>query len=200
MARDASWKCEWLDEEEIYERAMMKGSQIGLEYQAPTTDIDRIMRSMMSPAFALSPSSSSQPQAGPSGVATTGTSPPPFPRSTAPIASGPWNNYGKKPDSLKNVLPPGLVGSGLSQITTSTSGGSTGSIAGPRASFASTIGANADALLTDEHGLALLSSSGSNVFSQPKHSALKSGGNSEGNTSEGTVVGGKRTRNGRARR
>jgi hypothetical protein len=169
----------------------------------------------MSPGFALSPPSGSsglpQGAAGPSGViaaaAATSTSPPRFPRSTAPIASGPWNNYGKKPDSLKNVLPPGLAGSQLSQITTtSTSGGSGGSIVGPRASFASTIGANGDALLTDEHGLALLSStSGSNVFSQPKRSVtgaagLKAKSNSEGNTSEGTVVGGKRTRNGRARR
>ena len=121
-----------LDEEEIYERAMMKGSQIGLEYQAPTTDIDRIMRSMMGPGFALSSPAPppSQPLAGPSGVAPASASPPPlrFSKSTAPIASGPWNNYGKKPDSLKNVLPPGLGGSQLSQIT-STSGGGGGIVA-----------------------------------------------------------------------
>ncbi|KAJ2926307.1 hypothetical protein H1R20_g10787, partial [Candolleomyces eurysporus] len=165
-----------LDEEEIYERAMMKGSQIGLEYQAPTTDIDRIMRSMMSPGFTLTPSSS-QHQAGLSGVPTTPTktSPTPLPRSTAPIANGPWNNYGKKPDSLRKILPPSVAGSGLSQLTASTPGGS------PSASFASTIGANADTFLTDDHGLALLSSSGTNVFSQPKFTSAvsKSAGNED---------------------
>ncbi|EAU86181.1 hypothetical protein CC1G_03392 [Coprinopsis cinerea okayama7 len=84
-----------LDDEEIYERALLKGSQIGLEIQAPTTDIDKIMRSMMGSALSLgAPDRVQRPvpaDAMPEDVPT---------QPVEEVAPGPWNNYGKKPPSL----------------------------------------------------------------------------------------------------
>ncbi|TEB40156.1 hypothetical protein FA13DRAFT_1808416 [Coprinellus micaceus] len=67
-----------LEEEEIFEQE-----------QAPTTDIDKIMRSMMGPGFSLTPP-------GQPSTSSTGTQP------TQPaVTLGPWNNHGK-PVSLKS--------------------------------------------------------------------------------------------------
>lgn len=101
----AEIKC--LEEEEIYERAMLKGSQIGLECQAPTSDVDKIMRSMMSPTFTVSldtaerdeePEPASPPPTQPN--TQTSMTPDPKAKSRPAVTSGPWNNYGKKPTSL----------------------------------------------------------------------------------------------------
>ncbi|KAJ3511707.1 hypothetical protein NMY22_g15566 [Coprinellus aureogranulatus] len=124
-----------LEDEEIFERALRKGSQIGLEQQPPTSDIDKIMRSMMGPGFSLalaaSGSGSGPTAAGAtsttSNAATrTSTTATEFQQQTQPtqlvptqpadVAPGPWNNYGKKPASLKTRSFPSL---GLAQLTSS---------------------------------------------------------------------------------
>jgi len=148
-----------LEEEEIYERARMKGSQIGLELQPPTSDIDKIMRSMMSTGFSLS-----GPPAESSGSATPNTNThstvpfpsnpqPPPPRPAGPISDGPWKNYGHKPASLplanSNPKSPPFALLGLTQTS---SGRSTTSV--PTSSFASstTAGTNSRTSVDGEEG------------------------------------------------
>ncbi|KAJ3517922.1 hypothetical protein NMY22_g13857 [Coprinellus aureogranulatus] len=124
-----------LEDEEIFERALRKGSQIGLEQQPPTSDIDKIMRSMMGPGFSLALAASGS-GSGPTAAGATGstsnaatstsatttteiqqTQPTQLvPTQPADVAPGPWNNYGKKPASLKTRSFPSL---GLAQLTSS---------------------------------------------------------------------------------
>ena len=180
-----------LEEEEIFERALMKGSQIGLEEQAPTTDIDKIMRSMMGPGFSIT--TPGQPS-----TSSTSTQP------TQPaVTLGPWNNHGK-PASLKpGPFPP----ISLAQMTASANIST--SSAAPTTSFVSTTTAGTrntrtpteEPMHIDDHGLSMLSPTGSSfapgwAASTPNPNAGMIGSG----TSAGTVVGGKRTRSGLVRR
>ncbi|KAF5311588.1 hypothetical protein D9611_009487 [Ephemerocybe angulata] len=179
-----------LEDEEIYERALMKGSQIGLEHQAPTSDIDKIMRSMMGPGFKVSDTNDTQ---------TTSTQPA-IPKPA--VTNGPWNNHGKKPASLKPSIFAGM--GGMPQMTSASPRSSTS--AAPTTSFASntTAGTNGtgtghgleEPMFIDEHDLSL----GSNTSFAQGWPASSSTPLHHAGSSDGTVVGGKRTRNGLARR
>jgi hypothetical protein len=71
-----------LEENEIFERTLLRGSQAALEPQPTTTDIDLLMKGMMGPAMALDSRYQYRRKAGmmaPSSQAVT---------------NGPWNNYG----------------------------------------------------------------------------------------------------------
>ncbi|KAF8800232.1 hypothetical protein BYT27DRAFT_7200413 [Phlegmacium glaucopus] len=80
-----------LNEHELFERTLRRGSQAALEIQPSTNDIDTLMRSMMSPSMNIT---SGRPHIGMSEV-------PPLrgqrgPTSSGPgITNGPWNNFGK---------------------------------------------------------------------------------------------------------
>lgn len=71
-----------LEENEIFERTLLRGSQAALEPQPTTTDIDLLMKGMMGPAMSLDSRYQYRKKAGmmaPSSQAVT---------------NGPWNNYG----------------------------------------------------------------------------------------------------------
>ena len=71
-----------LEENEIFERTLLRGSQAALEPQLTTTDIDLLMKGMMGPSMSLDSRYQYRKKAGmmaPSSQAVT---------------NGPWNNYG----------------------------------------------------------------------------------------------------------
>lgn len=71
-----------LEENEIFERTLLRGSQAALEPQPTTTDVDLLMKGMMGPAMSLDSRYQYRKKAGmmaPSSQAVT---------------NGPWNNYG----------------------------------------------------------------------------------------------------------
>ncbi|TFK27546.1 hypothetical protein FA15DRAFT_666221 [Coprinopsis marcescibilis] len=194
-----------LDDEEIYERTMFKGSQIGLEAQPPTSDIDKIMRSMMGSALSLNPSSSpllldSTPANHLKAERFGSEGPPPHQptqpaQSTQPaVSKGPWDNYGKKPPSLgSHMFPVRSSSRGLISPTSSVLAPAS-SIASNLTSTTTTTPSTIDDMLVDADPVFL---SKSNLATSKRlPSKKKIATLSEGSTSGTTIVGGKRTRNG----
>lgn len=71
-------KIQQLEEDELFEQTLLRGSQVGLETRPSTNDIDALMKGMMGTGTAL----------------TEGPSSKIFGRAAdEPLADGPWNNH-----------------------------------------------------------------------------------------------------------
>lgn len=70
-----------LQEDELFEQILLRGSKAALEAQPVTNDIDALMRSMMGPSLNIS---------GPHMGKTDGV-----PKTGHEIVNGPWNNFGE---------------------------------------------------------------------------------------------------------
>lgn len=86
-----------LEESEIFERTLLRGSQAALEPQPTTTDIDLLMKGMMGPAMVLD--SRYRKKAGMMA-----------PSSQAPVTNGPWNDYGVKTPNATDGMSGTTVG------------------------------------------------------------------------------------------
>ncbi|KAF8157891.1 hypothetical protein B0H34DRAFT_629318, partial [Crassisporium funariophilum] len=77
-----------LEENELFEQALLRGSQAGLETQPSTNDVDVLLRSMMGPGLNIN--------AGPHmGMSTAPHRGPRPPTAGSGMTNGPWNNFGK---------------------------------------------------------------------------------------------------------
>ena len=106
-----------LDENELFEQTLRRGSQAGLQVQPSTNDIDTLLRSMMGPSMNIS--TGPKPHMGMSVApirteirggkeGTTGSG----------VTNGPWNNFGKVVVSRRDDI----VASGDNMISESTVG------------------------------------------------------------------------------
>lgn len=166
-----------MDDEEIYERALFRGSQIGLEVQPPTSDIDKIMRSMMGGGLDLSTHA-------PVPDPTTGEIPTQQAEATLP---GPWNSYGKKPTSLPRHVFPNRAPS-LSPLSPANSSAFAPASSVASGQTATTITSPVDDFFGDN-------SAGS---TRPKRTSVGARSRQTSATTN-TVVGGKRTRSGQSK-
>lgn len=87
-----------LEENEIFERTLLRGSQAALEPQPTTTDIDLLMKGMMGPAMSLHRKKAGM-----------------MAPSSQAVTNGPWNNYGVA--VTPNVSMNGGGGEGVSGTT-----------------------------------------------------------------------------------
>ena len=86
-----------LDENEMFEQTLRRGSQAALEIQPSTNDIDALMRSMMGPSMNIA---GGRPHMG----VSSGSVLPVRGRrgrrrdsgSSSAVTNGPWNNFGKR--------------------------------------------------------------------------------------------------------
>jgi hypothetical protein len=168
-----------LDDEEIYERAMFRGSQIGLEVQPPTSDIDKIMRSMMGGGLDLTTFTPIPDPA--TGEIQTQTV-----EATLP---GPWNSYGKKPTSLPRHVFPNRTPS-LSPLSPTNSSAFAPASSVASAQTTTTITSPADELAGENSG----------ASTRPKRSAAAGSRSRQTSATSNTIVGGKRTRSGVTRK
>jgi len=80
-----------LDENELFEQTLRRGSQAALEIQPSTNDIDTLMRSMMGPSMNIT---AGRPHMGVSVASPLRGRREPT-SSGSGITNGPWNNFGK---------------------------------------------------------------------------------------------------------
>ena len=100
-----------LDENELFEQTLRRGSQAGLQVQPSTNDIDTLLRSMMGPSMNIS--TGPKPHMGMS-IAPIATEI----RGGGSVTNGPWNNFGKGVVSRRDDI----VASGDNMISESTVG------------------------------------------------------------------------------
>lgn len=98
-------KIQQLEEDEIFEQTLLRGSQVGLEARPSTNDIDVLMKSMMGTGMSL----------------TEGPGSKVFGRAARePLTDGPWNSH-NRPTVYEGNSAVGME-SILADVTTSTAG------------------------------------------------------------------------------
>lgn len=82
-----------LDENELFEQTLRRGSQAALQIQPSTNDIDALMRSMMGPSMSITAGRAHMGVSvgGRGGRESTGS----VGGSSSGVTNGPWNNFGK---------------------------------------------------------------------------------------------------------
>ena len=91
-----------LQEDELFDQILLRGSRAALQPQSTTSDIDTILKSMMAPSFAIS-----ERQDRPIRQHTrVVSSQHPVPRKPpALVVPGPWNHFGKSESATPIAVP-----------------------------------------------------------------------------------------------
>ena len=91
-----------LQEDELFDQILLRGSRAALQPQPTTSDIDTILKSMMAPSFTIS-ERKDRPIRQHTRIASTQQ---PVPRKPAPPpVPGPWNHFGKSESATPIAIP-----------------------------------------------------------------------------------------------